>query len=411
MIRGGSWLFFEKILLLGKGFLLTYLYANFLSRETYGEYQFVIAFLGALSIVALPGMGVAIVQALARNKDGIFSRAAGMMFRMAFWGSLVLVLSSGYYLYLMESDLARALLVTALIFPGYVLMNLWRYYYTGKSQFDLLVKASVVLEIISLLAALCAILFFPNLFGLVIFGIILPLPFSLLLVWRLCQKTRNLELDTDNVRFGKKLSYTVALSTFASYSDKLLLSHFLGFSELALYSISLIIPEQAKGAITSFMTPLLPQYSQTSDRKKLKEHVLFFVVASVLSALALYFLLPYLFELVFPQYIDGLSYARTLLLLLLLIPFTLLETFFRSQKKEKIVFRANLAGTLTAIILVFVLVPPFGIIGAILAKVGGQFIQGFSYILSYLRKDSFVNEGANSFWKSADPSSKKEKTV
>lgn len=389
VMRGGLWLVSEKILLLGKGFLLAYLYANFLPREIYGEYQFIIAFLGILSIVALPGMGVAIVQALARNKDGVFSRAAGVMFRMAFWGSLLLVLSSGYYLYSMKIELAQVLLVMAVLFPGYVVMNLWRYYYTGKDRFDTLVKASIIFEAISLLTASYAVFFFPDLIGLVIFGIILPLPFSLLLVWTLCQRTRNLELDDDNIRFGKKLSYTVALSTFASYSDKLLLAHFLGFAELALYSIAMIIPEQTKGAIVSFMTPLLPQYSKACDRQKLKEHGMFFAAIAILSALFLYFFLPIIFRFVFPQYVDGILYARILLLLLLLIPFILLETFFRSQKEEKIVFRANLAGTVAALVLVFALVPSFGIIGAVSAKIGGQFVQGLSYVLSYFHAEKY----------------------
>lgn len=382
MIGGGAWLFFEKILLLGKGLLLAYLYANWLSREVYGEYQFVIAFLGVVSVFIFPGMGVAIVQALARNKDGIFSRATALLFRTAFLGSIALLLSAGYYLYVKEADIAKSLALLAVIFPGYIVMNIWRYYYTGKVQFDALVRISVMLEMVSLFSTLVALFFFPKLVWLVMLGIVFPMPFSLFLVWKLYVKTRNMDSDEDNIRFGRRISYTVGLSALAAYGDKLILGHFLGFSELAVYSIAMIIPEQAKGAIASFMVPLLPQYSATEKKSELKDHFIFFTVISVVCVGILYILMPIFFDIVFPQYVDGISFARFLLIMLLFIPFVLLETFFRSQKKERIVFRANLIGSVTSIFLVVVLVPMFGIIGAIFAKLFGQLVQGTSFVLS-----------------------------
>lgn len=382
MMDGGIWLFFEKILLLGKGLLLAYLYANWLSREVYGQYQFVIAFLGVVSVLIFPGMGVAMVQALARNKDGIFSRAASLLFRTSFFGSIVLVLSALAYFLLSEVNLAKSLLLLAVVFPGYIVMNIWRYYYTGKVRFDLLVKTSIIFETISLLFTLFALFFFPQLVWLVIFGIVLPIPFSLLLVWKLYVKTRDMDSDDDNIHFGKRISYTVGLSTLATYGDKLLLGHFLGFSELAVYSIAMIIPEQAKGAIASFMVPLLPQYSVAEKKGEMRDHFIFFVVISFACAMMLYLLMPIFFKIVFPQYVDGTSFARMLLGVLLFIPFVLLETFFRAKKKERVVFRANLIGSVTSLVFVVVLVPIFGIMGAIFAKLLGQFVQGISFVLS-----------------------------
>ena len=384
---GGAWLFFEKILLLGKGLILAYLYANWLSREVYGEYQFIIAFLGVVSILIFPGMGVAIVQALARGKDGIFSRAASLLFRSAFLGSGILFLSAGYYLYSEKPDLAKSLALLALVFPGYIVMNIWRYYYTGKAQFDRLVRTSIVLETISLLSTSAALLYFPQLIWLVMLGVALPIPFSLLLVWRLHMKTRDMDSDSDNIRFGRSISYTVGLSTLATYGDKLILGHFLGFSDLAVYSVALIIPEQAKGAIASFMVPLLPQYSAAGKKGELKDHFIFFAVISFAGAVTLYFLMPIFFRMVFPQYVDGILFARVLLVILLFIPFVLLETFFRSQKKERVVFRANFIGSVLGLVLAIGLVPAFGIIGAVFAKLLGQLVQGASFALS-LREDS-----------------------
>lgn len=384
LLKGGMWLAAERLFLLGKGLILAYFFTNLLSKEAYGSYQFILSLLGILAVGAIPGMGTAIVQAIARGKEGTFNFAVKKVIVAAFSGSIVLIIAAIYYYISQHNELALAFLLLSAIFPIYSVANFWRYYYTGKAQFDLLVRKSVVLEIISLVTTLVAILYFPYLVWLVILSIIFPMPFSLLLVWSLYKKTRNFDSDEDNIRFGKRISYTVALSTLATYGDKLLLGHFLGFSELAVYSVAMIIPEQAKGAIGSFMTPLFPRYSKEgANNGKLRKHLILFCVVSLACAIVLYFMLPSLFEIVFSPYVDSVHYARVLLLTLLFIPFVLLETFFRSQKKEQIVFRANLVGSVIGIILAFVMVPLFGISGAIFAKLSGQFVQGISYMLSH----------------------------
>jgi O-antigen/teichoic acid export membrane protein len=384
ILKGGAWLLLERVLLLLKGLLLAYIFANLVSREVYGGYQFVVAFLGLASVLVVPGMGIAIVQALARGSDGTFSRATRIMFRAAFFGSGMLLVSAGYYAFLAESNLSLVLFIFSVFFPVYAIANLWRYYYTGKERFDLLVKASVILESISLFSILVAIFFFNNFLGLILFGLLLPIPFSLILVWSLYRKSLGFQSDEDNIRFGKKVSYAVGLSTLVLHGDKLLLGHFLGFSELALYSVAMIVPEQAKGALASFMTPLLPRYSKDNNCDSLRRHIIFFSICSLLGVASLYFLLPIIFRIVFPLYSDGILFAQFYLLTLLFIPVTVLETFFRSQKDERAVFRATVAGGVTGLTLAFILVPLFGISGAIVARIGGLLFQGISFLISYV---------------------------
>lgn len=388
VIGGGMWLFLEKIFLLIKGLLLTYLLANWVSQDVYGGYQFILAFLGAVSVVVYPGMGVAIVQAVARKKEGTFARAVRLMFWTAFFGSGALLVSSLYHIYSGNREIFGIFLVLAFVFPGYAVMNLWRYYYTGTEQFSRLVMMSVFLETISLILLLVALFFFDSLFGLVLLGIILPIPFSLALVWVLYTRSRALPSDEDNIRYGKKISSAVGLSTLAAYGDKLILGYFLGLSDLALYSIVLIIPEQAKGALVSFMTPLLPHYSKEKNRSGFWVHFLILLFCALASVLILYVLTPIIFEKAFPQYVDGISFSRLSLFILLFAPVVALETFLRACKNDRAVLRATFIGSISGLSLALLLVPFFGISGAIMAKIGGLLLQSGSFFLSCLSLNS-----------------------
>ncbi len=383
VVRNGIWLASEKIILLGKGLLLAYLLANLLHQEVYGAYQFIIAYLGALSVFVLPGMGVAIVQAIARKKGGTFAVALRRVFLLALWGSVILALTGGYYFFRHSEKVAYLFLTLAAVFPGYSVMNFWRYYYTGHSRFGDLVRTSVLLEFLSLGFMLLALLFFRSLEGLVILGMIAPLPFSLVLVWRLFGSSRNLPVDDGAIVFGRRISFALSLSSVATYGDKLILGVFLGFTEVAIYGVASIIPEQAKSIAASFMTPLLPKYSASVSSEELRKHLVISVLGSVSAAFVLYAFIPIAFVIFFPKYIAGIEYARWLLLVFCLLPAVLLETYFRSQKDDATVVRATVAGSLSSIILLISLVPFFGIMGAVGAKIGGSMVQALIYFRSY----------------------------
>lgn len=383
LFSGGIWLIGEKFFLMGKGLILTYLFANLVARDVYGEYQYVVAFLGAIAVVAYPGMGIAIVQALARNKDGVFCKAIQSSVRASLLGVVLLFFLALFQLAIGQLSLAKIFIFLAIIFPGYAIMNYWRYYYTGKEQFYNLVRMGFFLEFISFIFSVVAIKFFPETMGLVLIGVIFPIPFFLALVFSLYKKNINLPSDNDNVAFGKKISIAVGISTLATYIDKLLLAHFLGFAELAIYTIAMIIPEQAKGVLNSFMVPLLPQYSKDFKKSDLVEHFVLFSFYSMASIVGIYLTLPFLFKIVFPQYPESLIYVKYLLVVIFFVPFVILETFFRSQKKDRIVINATLLGSLSGIIAALVLVPYWGIAGAISAKTIGLLFQNGSFLVAY----------------------------
>ena len=71
--------------------IICIVFANFLSKEVFGEYTFVMAVLSIAGIFALPGMRVAVIQAVARGYEGTYFRALREIFKWSWLGSLFLL--------------------------------------------------------------------------------------------------------------------------------------------------------------------------------------------------------------------------------------------------------------------------------------------------------------------------------
>ena len=90
-IKGGFWLSVGQFFGTLKGFILSIVFANLLSKEVFGEYSFAMTVLGIAGVFALPGMGVAVVQAVAKGYEGTYFKALKEVFKWSWLGSLLLL--------------------------------------------------------------------------------------------------------------------------------------------------------------------------------------------------------------------------------------------------------------------------------------------------------------------------------
>ena len=74
--------------LVGAGFsvLLSIAFARLLTKDLYGQWNYILAIMGILAIFSLPGMNTAIVQAVARGHDRVSIDGTKEKFGGAFWG-------------------------------------------------------------------------------------------------------------------------------------------------------------------------------------------------------------------------------------------------------------------------------------------------------------------------------------
>src|SRR5581483_11066481 len=66
-IKNGFWLYQSYLISLLTGFLLTFSYGNFLSKQTFGEFSFVLAVFSAINSFSLVGMGQALTHGFIRG--------------------------------------------------------------------------------------------------------------------------------------------------------------------------------------------------------------------------------------------------------------------------------------------------------------------------------------------------------
>ena len=109
----------------------------------------------------------------------------------------------------------------------------------------------------------------------------------------------------------------------------------------------------------------------------------------VLLGIAFYLLVaPFVFKLVFPLYPESINYSLLLIFLMIGTPFSLIYTFFQSQAMESKIVRYNGVIRAAQLILTVSLVPFFGILGAVFARICFQLVSIIALIILFLGNEN-----------------------
>jgi O-antigen/teichoic acid export membrane protein len=122
-----------------------------------------------------------------------------------------------------------------------------------------------------------------------------------------------------------------------------------------------------------------PKISEKKDDKNFKKSLpkkllKFFLV--LIPIVAIYILIaPKFYQLLFPQYTDAIIYSQVFALSLLLFPKRLLGQFLTAQNEKKKLYILSTSANLTKIILLFILLPIYGIWGGIISLIAMEVIS------------------------------------
>ncbi len=384
IMQGGTWLFLERLIFIAKGFLLSLLYANLLPKEVFGQFQFVVSVLSIATVTALPGMGTAIVQGVARSHDGNYYQGVSKMLLWSLSGSAIIFLFSLKFLLTTALENFVLLSLGAIVFPLFAISGTWRYYYTGKELYAPMAKISFLIELATLIPLALVVFVYPNATALTLTYLLGIIGTTVGLNYSLLRKTKLERFDGETITYGKRLSFSAGINTIAGQYDKIFVGQFLGFAQLASYNIAGIIPDQIKGAVVSYMVPYLPRFSRGAHHAELWKIFVRFLLACVGLTGVYIVAVPYVFHVFFPVYIDTILIAQLIGIgIILSIPFVIIETYFRSQKADKIVLYHTILGVLSTLIGIAIVAPAYGVLGVVFAKMASYFLQGV-FLLSAL---------------------------
>jgi len=161
------------------------------------------------------------------------------------------------------------------------------------------------------------------------------------------------------------------IGSIAGNLDKILLWHLLGAGLLAVYSFAMAPVNQISGLLKFILPLALPKLS-LRDGKEIKKELpgkmfkLFALIA--LGVIMFIILAPYLYKIFFPQYMDAVKYSQLFALVLLFFPQKLIGAALQAKAKKKALYIISVSNSLIRIALYLILIPIYGIYGAIIAN-------------------------------------------
>lgn len=313
LARSSFWLQAISVFVSLASFLLYVVFGHVLTKEVYGNYQYLLSIGAIVGAFTLTGMNGAVARAVARGFEGSYREAIRVQLRWNIVPMLGAWMFGAYYLAHSNPTLGLGLILIGIFVPLNTTFNTYGAFLTAKKDFrrnffyGLLVYApyylAVALVAVSLplaLALLAANLISQGIMYFVAHRRILAI------------YKPNDERDPEAIAYGKHLSLINFFGAAIAQVDNILVFHYLGAAELALYSFTTALPDRlgifrniAAAAFPKFATRTPEEVRLSIGRKVLLS------IGVALGVVLLYDLFAYqFFMLFFPKYIEAVAFSQ-----------------------------------------------------------------------------------------------------
>ena len=379
LVKYGSWLTIGQIISSACSFLLALAFANLLPKETYGNYKYILSLAGLLTIPTLAGINTAVIQAVSRGYEGSLIKGLKTRIYWGILGSLASLGLAGYYYLNDNITLTISFLIIAVFLPLMDSFDIYQTIFNGRKLFDIQVKYASSIRILSVGAMITALFFTKNLFLIIfVYFFSYTLFRFIFLVITLKKFSLNKKEDPQTIPYGKHLTLMDIINTSASYLDKILVFHYLGAAELAIYAFAILPPEQIKGFLANIRSLTLPKLA-IRPKEEIKATIfpkMFRFALFVAVGIFIYILLaPAFYHLFFPQYTESIFYSQIFSISLITAIATLPEVALRAKMAKKQLYQLNIFSPIIQIILLFLFINLYGLLGIILARTIWRFIN------------------------------------
>lgn len=359
-----------------KGVVTGYLVARFFAQETYGSYQFILSIVSMLSLFTVPGLAHSVTRAWARGDSFSYKKITTYQLRVCGIGSLLLIGCIPFLPYYNRQELWPLFLTAAILFPlPPIAMVRFGGFTVGKAQFGVALKASIIWSVIVMIVTLGIIFLAPSATLLLLASMSIP-SLVYLFMSRTIRPPQEAGRDRTKqiVRYAWQLSLATIPIEVVWYVDKLLISHFFGLSQLATFSVAMLIPEQVKLLMKQFLPVTFSRQAQGEDTMERRMKILKVgsLGAGILAiSIVLYIAVtPFLMPILFPQYDARMVSILTSIaaVTLLNVPGSFFAQYMEAQGMIRQVRLSNWIAAGTFAVALVSLVPTFGLIGAVVAR-------------------------------------------
>jgi O-antigen/teichoic acid export membrane protein len=380
LFSGSLWLNISKSFIIILNLLLVVFFANLVPEHTYGQYKYLLSFFVLLSIPALNGIGPSLLLSVSKGYENSVHSAVKAKLIWGLGGSLISTVISLYYLFSGDINLFWGFILMAIFIPFMNGYRLWSEYLNGRHQYRALGFYLTLFEFVKVLTLILVIIFSSrNLFS-IIFAYLFIDSLVKFIIYKIVLKKfpPNKKVDIDMVSYGKKISLLKIIRTISNQADKILLFYLLGPIQLAIYSFAIRPVNEIRkfvGSIVDISTPKITVNDFATLKKTMPRKILGFILLLLPLVFILIFLLPYLYKFIFPRYVSSIIYAQIFTLVILLFPKDILEQIFISHSKTTELNYTNQFVSILKILLFLIMLPLFGIWGAIITILISEFIN------------------------------------
>jgi len=372
-VSGGFWKTIGAATINILAALLMIAFANFLPKETFGLYRYILSLIGILTIFSLTGMNISVAQAVAAGNESALKASVRYQLK---WNFLMIFASwtlAAYYLWQQNTDVSIALFILGFITPFTYTFNTYGAYLEGKKDFKRKNIFLIWSSIIYVAGMLPAIYFGKNIPWLIAAYAITSFLSNLIFYI----KTLKIYNPPENkspeaITYGRHLTYLNFVNPILGQADNIILGHFWGVEQLAVYSLARVMPDKIGPFIKQMLGIGLPKLAQKNpeDIKKVFWRRIFQAAGlGVILATGYILLSPMVFKYLLPKYLDSIFYSQLLALTFIFVaPIGYVGTIFTSQKMMRPIVLSNISSSIIKIVLYVILGIWGGILGLVLAQ-------------------------------------------
>jgi len=372
--KGGFWLSSTFFLTSVLGLAQIIIFANFLPKEVYGTYKYILALAGTFSFLTLTGMNTAVTQAAAQSESSaILSYAVKVQLKWNFIFTAVITGLSAYYFINNNILFAESLFVLGLIFPLATTFNTYGAFLIGKKDFRRASLYGTVTPVIQTISLAIGALLTQDVFILILIysttGLV-PNLFFYIRTFKIYKSDTLKSEDKKSVlEYSKHLSFMHVLSGIAQYVDKIVIFHYLGAVQLAVYGLALAVPERIRGYTKNMGAMIMPKLSEKTledINKTFYKRVLQGMAMGAIVSIAYILIAPSFYRILFPKYLEAVIYSQIFsLTLIFILPANYMSGVFNAHKMLRALYFSSLSANVIKISLYLILGKYFGIWGVI----------------------------------------------
>jgi O-antigen/teichoic acid export membrane protein len=389
LAKGSFWLMMGQGVSMVSGLLLAIAFANLLPKEVYGNYKYILSLAGILAAFSLSGMGIAVTQGVARGFEGMIRTGFWVQLKWSIFVVFAALIGAMYYFSQGNTIVGVSFLIAGAFLPIIESASLYSSFLSGKKDFQADSVYGIFRSVVPATVLFGTILVTHNVILIVLAYFLSHAATISALYLRTLQKYRpGTEMDYSNISYGKHVSLLNIISIVVFHADKVLIYHYLGAVPLAIYSIAFSLPAQLKVVSKMLTTLIFPKLSSSSletIRATIYDKTLriFLAYAAIIATYIV--TAPLIFRWIFPQYLDAAPVSQALALGYLFHPTVLFSQTMFAQKRQKELYILKLFTNGSRILLLLLLLPPYGVWGAVYAFILGNALSSAASIILFRR--------------------------